>query len=372
MPLSLDEIERVIEGSCGKLLGIAIPPVRYFLHTDLGAKREDDPLVIKTLEECAVYKPRQRLLATLRQDGTWPIPRERRLAEEAGPGPPIGWTYITLLRNLFMLHEYRATRSEGHISASLERILSWQAEDGHIPGPWTEIFPLPHYNGSALRVLISFGLEKDPRVQRLIRWLLKMQRPDGGWSSPYLDDVHYLPEYKNLRIAEFTDKVRRGEIEYGDPSRYAHIRSCTWGTLLVLRGLLQSYELARRPEVRRGASLVLDRFFTKNPIATFQGQESYWTNLKYPTYMGSGLLALDLLTWMGFGSDDKRLEKPIAWLLSARGKDGLWSQTERPHPEKDQWISEIALSILNRYAQSMRGERFGIDAEAVPNRRSRE
>lgn len=359
----LDDIERVLEDSYRRLLQISRPPVKYFLLTDIGGRRRSDPLVQQTLRECMVYPPRVKLLETLRPDGTWPIPRQRRLAEQAGPGPPVGWTYITMLRNLFMLSGYQAEREEGCINACLEKILGWQTKEGYIPGPWTDLFPLPHYNGFALRAFMSFGLEEDKRVQMLIKWLLDMQRPDGGWIIPYIEDVRYLPEYRYMRVPDFMDLIRKGEIKYGSPEKYADVPSCTWSTLLVLRGMVLSYKLPRTPQARKAADFVLDRFFKKNPHPAFLRSEDNWTRLKYPTYFGSGLLALDIATWMGHGADDPRLEKPIRWLLGARGQDGLWSQSDRPNSEKDQWISEVAISILNRYAESLRGEQFGIEAE---------
>jgi hypothetical protein len=57
------------------------------------------------------------------------------------------------------------------------------------------------------------------------------------------------------------------------------------------------------------------------------------------------------------------MERPINWLAGSRSADGFWNQSERPHPEKDQWITEIALSILNRYSESMRGLPFGLRAQ---------
>jgi len=355
----LDEIEAVVQDGCRKLLQISRPPIRFYLLTDVMERPLDDTRVKRTLRECATYQPRLRLLQKLRPDGTWPIPRERKLAEDAGPGAPVGWTYITMLRNLYVLREYQTMIDEGHVRNSLERILSRQTPDGYIPGPHTDAFPLPHYNGFALRMLLGYGMESDPRVQRITGWLLRTQRADGGWLIPYVEDMRYLPHYRSMKMSEFTELVRQGKVGRYDPHDYDDIPSCVWTTVMVLRGMGASFKLGSRPEPMKAADFVLDRFFKKNFHPTFYRAEDNWTKLKYPTYLASGLLALDVLTWLGKGADDKRLEKPISWLLSMRHSDGLWSQSDRPHPEKDQWITEIALSILNRYAKSLRKRPFG-------------
>ncbi|MEM4232646.1 MAG: hypothetical protein QXZ19_01575 [Thermoplasmata archaeon] len=360
-----EEVERIVEESARKLFQIAPPPVRYYILTDLWARKSDDPFVLKTLEEIETYPPRVRLIESLRPDGTWPIPKNLRVAEEVGPGPPYGWTYITMLRNLSDLLDMRADISRGYISTSLELILSWQSEDGYIPGPMNVPFGLPNYNGLALRALLGFGLGRDPRVRKIVDWLFRCQRPDGGWLIPYLEDMRYLPQFAQMRKDAFLELVKRGEVPLYDPGDYKDVPSCIWTTMMVVRGLCHSFELAPRKEVRRGAEFFLDRFFKGNRHPALYKSESHWTKLNYPCYVGNGLCALDLLTWLGFGADDPRLERPIKWLLSARGPDGLWHATGRPHPSRDAWISEVALSVLRRYAQSMAGKPFGYRAEML-------
>ncbi len=363
-----EEIERIVQESSRKLLQISRPPIKFYLLTDIMERPLRDPQVQKTLTECARYPPRQRLLQKLRPDGTWPISRERKFAEDAGPGAPIGWTYITMLRNLYVLREYQTLITEGCVRNSLEKILSWQTKDGYILGPHTDAFPLPHYNGFALRMLLGYGMEGDSGVEKLIEWLLSTQREDGGWLIPYVEDMRYLPQFRFMKMSEFIELVRAGKVGKVDPEGYRDIPSCIWTTLMVLRAMGASFRLAQTPEAKRAADFVLDHFFKKNYHPTFYRAEDNWTKLKYPTYLGSGLLALDVTTWLGYGADDERLERPIQWLLSMRHNDGSWSHSDRPHPEKDQWITEIALSILNRYAKSMRGEGFGWMAEQESGR----
>lgn len=346
--LDLKEMRRIADESARKLLQISIPPVKYLILRGQGLP-EDNALVREAARECKSFPPRVKLLASLREDGTWPISRQRKMAEDSGPGPPIGWTYTTMLRNMYMLTEYGARIDDGNLRACVERIFSWQTKEGYIPGPWTDVVPLTHYNGYALRNLGMLGVRDDPRMDKLARWLVKNQRSDGGWIIPYFEDIKALPQYKYVRMRDFLAMIQSGKFSDYDPKEYDHIPSCTWTTMMVVRGLIQHPRYRNSQITRRGADFFLDRFFKRNYHSTLYYSESHWTKLKYPTYYGSGLCALDILTAIGYGPDDPRMEKPMQWLLSARSKDGFWYQSDRPNPEKDQWITDIAIDIIYKY-----------------------
>jgi len=345
-----DEIDKIVEESSKNLLRVAPPPVRYWLLWDLLQDPSEDPRFQAAAEECKTYPPRLKLLAGLREDGTWPISYARKLAEDAGPGPPYGWTYITMLRNLDALGDSLTTKDDGHVRVAIERILSWQTKEGYIPGPW-ESFPLPQYNGYALRNLAVLGMGSDQRVRKIERWLLDRQRSDGGWVIPYIQDIRYFPQYKHMKMREFTRIVDEGNVPYEKDRALDDTPSCLWTTMMVVRGLVAGQVVKTDKRVVRGAEFFLDGFFKENYHATFLKEKVHWTKLKYPTYFGSGLCALDLLTFLGFGPGDERMDKPIRWLIEARSKDGFWSHSDRPHPEKDLWITEVALSILARYSR---------------------
>ena len=345
----LSEIDRVVQESSAKLLQIAVPPVKHWLLVDTLGKDESAPLVQRTIADCQAYPPRLKLIKSMRRDGTWPISRARKAAEDAGPGPPVGWTFITMLRNLQLLEDCYTDKSEGYISAALEKILSWQQKDGYILGPNHDIFPLPHYNGYAVRNLFIYGMGDDPRVKKLADWLLSMQRHDGGWVIPYQEDVKYLPEYRQMKMRQFMELVRQGDTPKSDPKGYKDIPSCIWTTMMVVRGLARGAKYRRRKELLRGADFFLDRFFKKNWHGSYNHSEKNWTRLIYPPYIGSGITALYLLTILGYGPSDERMEKPIRWLMSQRHSDGFWWQSDRPYAQKDQWITGFAVDILNRY-----------------------
>lgn len=350
--MQTEELRILVEESSSKLYRLSCPPVRYWLLTQVMDREMSDAAVQESLERCKTYRPRMKLLEKLGPDGRWPIPAFKKEVEDAGPGPPLGWTYRMILWNLFTLSEYNTSREEGHVQEAINNLFKWQTKDGDIPGPWTDAFPLPYFNGLALYNLLRFGLEDHSNVQRMIRWLLSEQRRDGGWIIPFMMDLHTLPEYKWMKMRNFVEFIKATDKSKFDLASLSHIPSCHWSTMVVTWGLSESKKHAKSKQVMNGAELVLDRFFKKNPHSTYYMSDAHWTTLRYPTRFGSGLMALDLLTKLGYGPDDPRMEKPVSWLIGARASDGLWSFSQRPHPEKDQWISLIALRSLHRYSKN--------------------
>ena len=211
--------------------------------------------------------------------------------------------------------------------------------------------PRPYYNGLALSILRGFGKRpSDPGVSRLADWLYRMQRHDGGWNIPYIQDMRYDPEYKLMRLEDFKNLVRQRKTNQYIPENYNDVPSCYWTSIGALRGLSWILDHERIDAARRCGDFILGGFFKKNYHPGFYRSETNWTILKFPTFYGSGLIALDSLVCLGFRREDPRMEAPIRWLLSARAKDGFWYQTDRPHAMNDQWLTVTALTVLALYA----------------------
>ncbi len=350
--MSSADITKIIDESCRRLLQSSSPSVRYWLLTDIQGKGREDSIVQRTLAECECYPARVRLLKTMKDDGTWPVSnvaRHQNGTEPRGSTDPI---QATLYKNLLGLLHFVTEPDDECVRRALERLLEGQAEDGHLRGPMTHGLPQPHYDGHALYILFGFFMEHDARVRRVADRLISIQRRDGGWTMPYLQDVRYLEEYGHLKMDEFIRLMGTDERHRYDPGTVLDIPSCHWTTMMVLWGLGDLPSNRKSRCVQRGADFLLGRFFQKNPHTNFYEDRRNWTTLKYPNNRCNGLAALEVLTKLGKGPDDPRMDKPIKWLISQRYRDGLWTESNRPHMERDQWLTLGALETLNRYNNS--------------------
>ncbi len=347
----VDEINRMVDESANRLLQSSSPSMRYWVLKDILKRDREDLRVQRALHECEMYPPRLRLLEKMNPDGTWPTPPVK---EGGDPSRGLGYlVHVTMLKNLLRLLHFVTPPGDMRVEASLERLLSWQAPDGRIRGPMTHGLPQPHYDGYALYVLVGLSAEEGERLNRLAKWLMSNQRKDGGWNMPYLQDVRYLPQYRNIGMDEFTALMRTEERERHDPGELRDVPSCHWTTMMVLWGLNEMMWTRKSKCVERGTDFLLSRFFQRNPHSNFYESEKNWTAVKYPHNKCSGLAALDVLTKAGRGPDDPRMEKPIRWLMSSRYRDGFWTDSDRPHTETGQWITLLALWVLNQYAEKL-------------------
>lgn len=348
----VDEINRMVDESANRLLQSSSPSMRHWVLKDILRKDREDLVMQRALEDCERYPPRLRLLEGIGPDGTWAVPRGRggghgRMGDEAYA------VHMTMLNNLLKLLHFVTPPGDPRVEAALERLLGWQAPEGYIRGPVSHGLPQPHYNGHALYVLVGLSAEEHKRLNRLVEWLISSQRRDGGWNMPYLQDVRYLPEYRDMGMDEFVALMRTGERGRRDPRELQDVPSCHWTTMMVLWGLNEMTWTRRSKSVERGTDFLLGRFFQRNPHSNFFESEKNWTSLKYPHNKCSGLAALDVLTKAGRGPDDPRMERPIRWLMSARYRDGLWTDSDRPHTETGQWITLLALWVLSQYAMKL-------------------
>ena len=151
--------------------------------------------------------------------------------------------------------------------------------------------------GNAVRYLTVLGRLEDPRTQRAIDWLLRRQKPDGGW--------HCWPS-------------RTGTLD-------------AWEPLAAFAALPPARRTgAIERAIARGAEFYLHRGLLR------EGRGAYapWRRLHYPNhYYYDVLVGLALLVRLGYGSD-RRLRPALELLEGKRNPDGTWN-LDAHHPDSE-------------------------------------
>ena len=284
------------------------PSLRYRVLTELEGRTPDDPAVEPIGREIGVKGWAEEILDRQFSDGHWSTPgasaRELYVPK-----------YIVTNWQLIVLSDLGLPRGDPRVARSLE--LLWDREggpEGGLGGTTSEVC----FTGNALRYMVRLGDPKDPRLDRLIGWLLGAQKADGGWhcfDSPVgtLDGWEALAAFAALPRSQWTSEIRRS--------------------------------------VERGAEFYLERELLH------EGPTPYapWFRLHYPVhYYYDVLVGLDMLTRLGYGADP-RLRPALDLLRSKRNADGSWN-LEAVHPDVDPAAGYTPKTPIYPYALELPGQ----------------
>ncbi len=147
--------------------------------------------------------------------------------------------------------------------------------------------------GNTARALVKFGYEDDPKVKGAFEWLVKNQKPNGGWDCFGRDGVIDGWEGMSAFAALPRGKWTRGMKEAAD------------------RGL---------------------EFYLERRLLNEGGRYDPWRRLHFPYhYYYDVLVGLEFVTALGKG-DDPRAEQALRLLKRKRRSDGRWLM-ESVHPD---------------------------------------
>ena len=147
--------------------------------------------------------------------------------------------------------------------------------------------------GNTARALVKFGYQEDPKVRRAFGWLVKNQKPNGGWHC--------------------------------------------WGKNGVIDGWegMSAFAVYPREKWTRSMKAAVDRgleFYLERRMLHQGGRYDPWYRLHFPYhYYYDVLVGLEFVTALGRG-DDPRLEEAIRTLKKKRRKDGRWLM-DAVHPD---------------------------------------
>lgn len=264
------------------------PSIRYLTLTELLHRSKTDSEVREAQAEIPQVGWGAAILAERDPAGWW-----TRAENHYWP------KYVSTNWKLLVLSDLGLTRKNAAIRDSCElwtRMRPRQrGEPGaHLPGP------LHHcVVGNAVRALIRFGYEDDPRVRQGLEWLAETAHPKGGWSC------------------------------FGSSSGPSKGRTIdSWEGLSALA----AYPRPRRTASMQRATELGAEFYLERELHRQGGRYPPWYRFHYPVhYYYDILVGLDILTSLGYG-EDPRLRYALSLLEKKRRPDGRWN-LDALHPD---------------------------------------
>lgn len=262
------------------------PSVRARYWAEVEGRTSRDPKVRRATAEIGRSGWAARILELVAPDGHWTTPgtSARDLYRPK---------FIATNWHAIVLGDLGMTRSDPRIRKVASMLMGrWGGRGGDLSGSAGEIC----VTGNAVRTLIRFGYLDHPVVERSIDWILRTQKPDGGWHcfrsrTGTLDGWEGLAALATIPEPDRDDRVRRS--------------------------------------IERGAE-----FFLSRRLMREGPRYAPWFRIHYPNhYYYDLLVGLRILTQLGFGSYP-RLAPALEWLRSKRRPDGTWS-LDAAHPDID-------------------------------------
>jgi hypothetical protein len=340
----------------GWLLEGENPSIRYFALRDLLDRRKGDTEIQATKAAIPTSKIVAKMFSRQRAMGYWEDP-----VNPYHPKYKSSYWQVMILGQLGMdrsdervgkacEHIFRFQLDEGGFSSyTHERALKeyeWLREKGRklpLPSEWASSKVFEHQysclTGNMAAALIRMGY-LDPRVERALEWLVRIQNKDGGWLCPYWR---------------------------------AHVKDthgCFYGTICPLEAFSEvprqnlTKEMGRAVE-RVAEFLLMHRLF-KADHHNYKVIKQSWLKFGFPWFYGYNVLrGLDILTKLGY-IEDERLNDALQVLLEKRRPDGTWILESTPvgrmqtnietRGKPSKWITLIALRVLKRLHKLERDE----------------
>ena len=295
------------------LLEKAPPHIRYHVLTKLFGWSDEDGELDELLRECWGVPEFRRIISGLNDDGLWE-PKEQFSSEQR----QFGIQFLTQVQRLHELLDLGGSREVDEIQQGIVALMKMQHSDGKFP-----LFF--QHQGYALWVLMKYGMQGNPFVDRGLRWLLRRQREDSGW-------LH-------------TVQIPSGE----DKEEYP---SCIWTTCHALWPLVYHNVYVKDNRTIAGVRFLLEHFLQKNHTNFFNSPDA-WDYLYIGhddngPFRGGTLKMLEIAVEAGFDISNKVVKKASHWIRDQQLGNGLFPAVAGRDEEGDFMVTVRALNMLRK------------------------
>ena len=303
----------------------------------LGQQREN----LSFIEHAPIV---QKILKKQQPNGSWKSASKNQLKY-----PAINYSLIETWKNFRILVEkYRLTKENPVVRNASEFIFSCQTEVGDFRGFLANQFAM-YYTGALTSLLNQAGYEKDPRIEKAMRWLLSTRQDDGGWLANYLMSLKLSKTEVNKLTSQNTSVIT--ERDTTRPSSH------NW-TGMVIRAFASHSQYKNHPGAHQAGKLLKEAFFSKDKNYTSYQDAGYWVNFEYPYWWNNLVSAMDSLSNLGFLGSDPDIKKALDWFYDHQNQSGLWNvsysskhqvkNTPKTH-NMQLWVSFQIYRIFQRF-----------------------
>jgi prenyltransferase beta subunit len=321
------------------LLSSQNKPIEYFTKRDIINEKVKPIKYIWNLPEV------EKILKKQQKNGSW------KITKKYNPNIGVKYELLETWRNCrFLIEQYEFTNKHTSIQNAADFIFSCQTDEGDIRGILANQYT-PYYTGAIISLLNKAGYTDDPRIEKGLKWLLKMRQNDGGWviGSPGLVGLIHLPKKE---IYALTSQKNYETVKVFDRTKPFSAA----GTGMVIRAFATHPNYKKTDYAVKAGNLLKSKLFKKDNWSSYQHPDN-WIRFQYPFWWTNILSALDSLTQIGFTLKDSDIKKAAEWLIENQQKNGLWKvsyskihkATENKKTYESQlWITLTACKILKK------------------------
>jgi hypothetical protein len=308
--------------------------IEYFARRDLLGGEKKPINYIWMLDEP------QKILKKQLSDGSWKSNNKNKEIY-----PLINYSLIETWKKFrFLIEKYEFNKTYPAIEKAAEFIFSCQTEEGDIRGFLANQYAM-YYTGALMSLLIKAGYQNDSRIEKSLKWLLKMRQDDGGWVATPFQTLKLSGE----KIRELTSVSKTPLKEHDKTKPFSH----NW-TGMILRAFAAHKKYRNSEEAKYAANLLKSRFFKADCYSSYKHPDN-WLRFQFPFWWNNLVAAMDALSFFGIPAEDHEIKNAINWFRDHQESNGLWktsySKIHKSNEKKEEqsWISLVICRILKRF-----------------------